>query len=203
MNGLGTPITLDENTKSRSPGHYARILAELDLNKTILYVIMVERDDFVFYVNLEYENLPYFCEKCQLIGHDRSNYKRNNPITDKPQKEIPKKVNSVYVPKQIVKVNDNKVKQTVVEGVNLDAKDAAADENIDNNIVVEDPTIGLRNIDIVPDRGDKVFDIPREVVVETITNRILNDLAKPSRNLRVYDPMHHGDRGGTSDDNAL
>lgn len=49
-NAIGTPIALDEATKSRSSGHFARILVEIDLKEKIPYEIMVEREDFAFSV---------------------------------------------------------------------------------------------------------------------------------------------------------
>lgn len=41
-NAIGTPITLDEATRTRSLGHFARILMEVDMKKRIPYEIMVE-----------------------------------------------------------------------------------------------------------------------------------------------------------------
>ena len=49
-NGAGTTITLDDATKNHTFGHFARILADLDLSKRIFNKIMVEREGFSYYV---------------------------------------------------------------------------------------------------------------------------------------------------------
>jgi hypothetical protein len=48
----------------------------MDIKNNLRYKVLVERKDFAFFVELEYENLPAFCVKCSLIGHDTSNCKR-------------------------------------------------------------------------------------------------------------------------------
>lgn len=53
--GVGTPISLDEPTRARSLGHFARILVDLDLTARLPVEILVERDNFAFYVGIEYE----------------------------------------------------------------------------------------------------------------------------------------------------
>jgi hypothetical protein len=37
--------------------------------------MLVERNDFDFYVDVEYEKIPPFCNSCQIIGHSLKNYK--------------------------------------------------------------------------------------------------------------------------------
>lgn len=61
IGSLGTPISLDENTRTRNFGHYAGILIDVDLTSKLYDEIMVERDGYAFYVEMEYEKLPYFC----------------------------------------------------------------------------------------------------------------------------------------------
>ncbi|MCI33137.1 NBS resistance protein, partial [Trifolium medium] len=41
--GVGTPLMLDEATKNRSFGHYARVLVDIDLSKRVFEAILVER----------------------------------------------------------------------------------------------------------------------------------------------------------------
>jgi len=57
-NGVETPIALDNATKNRTFGHYARILVDLDLSKRIFNEIMVKREGFSFYVEIQYEWFP-------------------------------------------------------------------------------------------------------------------------------------------------
>jgi hypothetical protein len=40
---IGTPLLIDNVTKNRLFGHYARVLVELDLSENIFYEVMVER----------------------------------------------------------------------------------------------------------------------------------------------------------------
>ncbi|MCH81020.1 NBS resistance protein, partial [Trifolium medium] len=56
---IGTPLTLDEPTKNRTFGHYARILVE----------VQVEREGFAFKLEVVYERLPDFGHHCHAIGH--------------------------------------------------------------------------------------------------------------------------------------
>lgn len=92
-NGIGTPITLDNATKNRTFGHFARILVDLDLSKRIFNEIMVEREGFSFYVEIQYERLPDYCNNCATIGHSigqckwlHNNYNASNEVVKK-QKE--------------------------------------------------------------------------------------------------------------------
>ncbi|CAL0321590.1 unnamed protein product [Lupinus luteus] len=67
--GLGTPISLDEATTTRSFGHFARVLVDIDLKSNLPNQILVEREVFAFFVSIEFENLPDFCSGCHSIGH--------------------------------------------------------------------------------------------------------------------------------------
>ena len=71
---LGTPLALDEATNKRTFGHYARVLIEVDLTLELRERILVERKDFDFYVDVEFEKLPPFCNSCQIVGHSVFDY---------------------------------------------------------------------------------------------------------------------------------
>ncbi|XP_019429250.1 PREDICTED: uncharacterized protein LOC109336882 [Lupinus angustifolius] len=73
VGGIGTPISLHEATTNRSFGHFAKVLVELNLKSKLPNQILVERDDFAFFVQIDYENLPLFCNGCQTIGHSLAN----------------------------------------------------------------------------------------------------------------------------------
>lgn len=68
--------------------------------------ILGERNDFAFFVGIDYENLPDFCPGCQVIGHLVANCrKRKGGTIDKvdsdDHKGSKKQVNQVkkiYVP---------------------------------------------------------------------------------------------------------
>ncbi|XP_019433746.1 PREDICTED: uncharacterized protein LOC109340495, partial [Lupinus angustifolius] len=74
--GIGTPISLDDATTNRTFGHFAKVLVDINLKAQLPNQILVEREGFAFFVNIEYENLPEFCNGCQTIGHMISNCRR-------------------------------------------------------------------------------------------------------------------------------
>jgi len=67
--GVGTPLLIDEATKKRAFGHYARILVDVDLSKHIFEEVMVEREGYAFFVPIVYERLPELFSNCYTIGH--------------------------------------------------------------------------------------------------------------------------------------
>ncbi|PNX79318.1 putative NBS resistance protein, partial [Trifolium pratense] len=54
---IGTPLTLDDSTKNRSFGHYARVLVDMDISSSMYDEIVVERDGFAFKLGVVYERL--------------------------------------------------------------------------------------------------------------------------------------------------
>ncbi|XP_058775347.1 uncharacterized protein LOC131649612 [Vicia villosa] len=72
-------MCLDDATSKcpleRPFGHFARVLVDIDLSAKIRHKLWVEREDFAFLVNVEYENLPLFCSHCHNIGHSFSSCK--------------------------------------------------------------------------------------------------------------------------------
>jgi hypothetical protein len=107
---IGTPICIDSVTAKpmheRTFGQFARILVDMDLSQPLRFKVLVERKCFAFFVELEYENVPDFCNNCQVIGHHVDNCRRLNMdemrntdkdiVSKKKPAVIPKKV---YVPK--------------------------------------------------------------------------------------------------------
>jgi len=67
---VGTPIDIDGPTRNRTFGHYARILVDIDLSKKAYDEVLVEREDYVFKVEVQYERRPLFCHHCYSIGHN-------------------------------------------------------------------------------------------------------------------------------------
>jgi hypothetical protein len=58
---IGTPLSLDESTRNRTFGHYARILVDIDLSRRIFDEIRVERDGVVL-------NLVNVYSPCSITG---------------------------------------------------------------------------------------------------------------------------------------
>jgi hypothetical protein len=116
---LGTPICIDVVTAKpmheRTFGQFARVLVDIDLCQPLRYKVLVERKGFAFFVEIEYENVPDFCDACHAIGHHVEICKRWNrdggiksdkEITTKKQPTIePKKV---YVPVKDVRPQQSK-----------------------------------------------------------------------------------------------
>jgi hypothetical protein len=94
----------------RTFGHYARVLVDVDLAKKLIFKILVERKGFAFFVDVEYENLPPFCDHCKVIGHKFDNSKRRKESTTISRKHVHSKQ---FVPGQ----PKDKVDETInVEG---------------------------------------------------------------------------------------
>ena len=88
-------MALDEVTKKRTFGHYARVLIEIDITSDMHERILVERKDFDFYVDVEYEKLPSFCNSCKIIGHSFKNCKYQIPSTVQAVKPTASNVKNV------------------------------------------------------------------------------------------------------------
>jgi hypothetical protein len=111
---IGTPICVDSVTAKpmheRTFGQFARVLVDMDLSQPLRFKVLVERKGFAFFVELEYENVPDFCNNCQVIGHHVDNCRRWNMIDDMRNidKDIVSKKKPAVIPKKIY-VPTNKV----------------------------------------------------------------------------------------------
>jgi len=61
VGAIGTPITIDENTRNHAFGQYARVLVDVDLDGFLSDTLLVEREKFSFDIEIEYERPLYFC----------------------------------------------------------------------------------------------------------------------------------------------
>jgi hypothetical protein len=143
---LGTPICTDAVTArpmhERTFGQFARVLVDMDLSQPLRYKVLVERKGFAFFLDIEYENVPDFCDACHVIGHHVEVCKRwNKDDGAKPDKEnLTKKkpINEpkqVYVPVKDVRPQQNKDNEVInVDRVTVDVENNTADPPA-NNIV--------------------------------------------------------------------
>ncbi|XP_045831223.1 uncharacterized protein LOC123922559 [Trifolium pratense] len=119
VSSIGTPIYVDANTSKsvfeRSFGHYARILVDVDLSVQLRYQLLVERKGFAFFVEIEYENLPDFCDYCKHIGHNNANCKQNKTV-ETEARDMGKKVSKSR--KEFIQVRDNRQNQPRQQPVN-------------------------------------------------------------------------------------
>jgi len=67
--GLGTPLTIDETTQNRKFGIFARVLIDVDLSEKLFESVVVERDDHVLSILVQYEKHPLYCAYCRMLGH--------------------------------------------------------------------------------------------------------------------------------------
>jgi hypothetical protein len=66
---------------------YVRVLVDMDLSQPLRYKVLVERQGYAFFVDLEYENIPDFCTHCKKIGHHVGICKRIHPMEHEEKKE--------------------------------------------------------------------------------------------------------------------
>ncbi|XP_058742479.1 uncharacterized protein LOC131614970 [Vicia villosa] len=70
---VGTPICIDSASAKprmdRTFGHFVRVLIDMDLSSPLNHNVLVEREGFAFFADIEYENLPEFCSHCKKQGH--------------------------------------------------------------------------------------------------------------------------------------
>lgn len=62
--------------KSVPSVNYARILLDMDLSQPIFNNLLVEREGYAFFVKIEYEKQPLFCNNCKHISHSIQNCKK-------------------------------------------------------------------------------------------------------------------------------
>lgn len=67
--GIGTPLLIDDATKTRLFGIYARILVDVDMSGKLFDSVLVEREGYAFSVEVKYERQPLFCSHCKILGH--------------------------------------------------------------------------------------------------------------------------------------
>jgi hypothetical protein len=106
---IGTPICMDSASAKpmheRTFGQFVRILVDIDLLQPLRHKLLVERKGFAFFVDLEYEHIPAFCDGCKVIGHNFENCKRWNKEDDmridrenNVKKKAPTQPRQVFVP---------------------------------------------------------------------------------------------------------
>ena len=177
---LGTPLRLDAET-SKFPleisfGHFARVLVDIDLSANIRHNLWVEREGYVFLVNVVYENLPLFRSQCHNIGHSFSSCKlvnvdKEKVATNEKHKRTghkPMPVPKYDLGKESVEcVTNNATKAVVdnnpllgfVDGTNVvdimhpEDMVAQANENL-SDITDTEPLYGQGNIDMNCDSAD-------------------------------------------------
>jgi len=80
------------------------VLVDVDLLSALPNQIVVERLEFAFIANVEFEKVSPFCSNCKMIGHYLSNYRRlqqNANVISSGEKIVSAKIQQHYHPKVI------------------------------------------------------------------------------------------------------
>lgn len=88
---LCTDSTTNKSCFDSPFGHYVRVLVDMEISNELKCKILVERQSFTFFVELEYKNLPKFCSLCNYIGHNIDKCRRNKvggELGDMDQKNV-------------------------------------------------------------------------------------------------------------------
>jgi hypothetical protein len=100
---LCTDVVTNKPKFDRTFGHFVRVLLDLDIFNELSYELLVERKEFVFFVELECENLPDYCSYCKNIGHNFDNCKKRDfsfsiDKEDLARKKSRQELKQIYVP---------------------------------------------------------------------------------------------------------
>ncbi|ESW33434.1 hypothetical protein PHAVU_001G068900 [Phaseolus vulgaris] len=68
--GIGIPLSLDDHTMRKNRCLFARVFVDIDLLSPFPDQLLVERSDFSFVTEVEYEWLPPLCSYSKMIGHE-------------------------------------------------------------------------------------------------------------------------------------
>lgn len=112
---LCTDVATNKNPFERHFGHYVRVLVDIDLTQELRYKVLVERKDYAFFVEMEYENLPEYCTFCNCTGHYFEICKNTKHAENKEMNK-----NKTEARKQYVQTADNIGKGKQVETVDLE-----------------------------------------------------------------------------------
>jgi hypothetical protein len=133
---IGTPISIDDNTRNHTFGHYARVLVDINLSNNLHDSLLVEREKFAFNIDLEYEKLPFFGSSCNCIGHSfesckkgANKYASDNIVT---KDDAIKKIRQGVAPKKPVNKGETTTAPDETKK-NLDDLDKDMDDDISNH----------------------------------------------------------------------
>ena len=138
---IGSPITIDaiafKPMFERTFGQYVRVLVDIDISQTLSYQVLVERKGYAFCVDLDYENLPLFCNHCNMVGHSMNNCKKIH-VTDGGLTENEKRSNPKFkgaIEKVYVQKKDNRVQQGIENNGNKDTFSAEPEAAVNGNLI--------------------------------------------------------------------
>jgi hypothetical protein len=144
---------------------------DIDLLQPLRYKLLVERKRFAFFVDIDYENIPDFCQNCKVIGHHVENCKRWNKeeeVKANHDNTIKKKPTTDPKP-HFVPVRDGRAQQgTSKEVINVETDVINVDNNIDNAL---QPTPLEKEID----SRDMISKTPPDKAQTQLTEKEITD----------------------------
>jgi len=158
---VGTPICTDSaSTKpmiERTFDQFARVLVDMDITQTLRYKVLVERKHYSFFVELDCENIPDFCNHCLKVGHHIDFCKNLKTNDVKDGEEISNRNNTlpkqpVWHRKPTVSKQGNDVTDPIIVG---NSKDIVGNvENTNSGIILANNNAGTSG-------AKKNFEIPQ------------------------------------------
>jgi hypothetical protein len=137
--GLGTPLSLDTATQQRTYGHFARVLVDINL------------------ADVDYENLPYFCEHCCCVGHSISQC-RKVQVKAHGQKQhvekVPKKPTTMFVSKEKDKTV---VPFTEKPNVEQDHVSLHSDSDQEGDMLVQDTFLDAVDLPVLHEQAEPIL----------------------------------------------
>nr|POE98982.1 uncharacterized protein CFP56_40197 [Quercus suber] len=84
-NAIGTVLRIDTHTASESRGQYARLCVQVNINKPLIYIILIGR----FQQSVVYEGISKLCFSCGRVGHRREacQYTIKPPVVERQEKD--------------------------------------------------------------------------------------------------------------------
>jgi len=200
---VGTPICTDAASSKpmmeQTFGQYARVLVDMDVTQTLRYKVLVERNNFAFFVELDYENLPDFCTYCKKIGHYMEICKNRLNEPDNMGNKDPRK-HKKEVRKEFVQTNDrrqvqgNDVENPIAVEANIDSdkvvhstdkgKSIMADQAEPSGVKQNDDLVQGNRFEVLVDGNEAQLQLVRDTMKENdlqLEREINEELARQTR----------------------
>jgi len=152
--GLGSPLTIDEATRNRRFGLFARVLIDVYLASKMFESVIIEREGHALSIVVQYEKYPLYCAHCRNLGHSIHSCSKMNH--EAPAK-ISKKAHNVNTKAQSkAHMNNKQVEEAIVHNIAQSGNEAVGKKSAKNQAQSNnmDP---LNNSDTVVEGGEDLF----------------------------------------------
>lgn len=147
---IGVPLMVDDCTSKQSRVSFARILIEVNITKPLPTMIKFSNEKGVLEEQrVTYDWVPYFCNKCQMIGHDCARkVKKPVQVTQKwvvkqPQKQPevtsePTATDSSVIQNAVMPVNvENPINNPVEQVISICSEPSGIGGNVSAPVTVD------------------------------------------------------------------